>query len=60
MALTEKKKKAIAAAVVYFLEQEAAQQKQRTPKNMWVSLGKETIMQNRTMVQRRGRMLSIA
>ncbi len=60
MTLSDKKKKAVAIAVAYFLEEEkkeAAALEDFKARNMWVSMGKEIIMQNRAMVQRRGRVL---
>ena len=58
MALDEKKKKAIAAAVAYYIEQEeAAAVLNLKARNMWVAVGKETIMHNREVVQRRGRII---
>lgn len=59
MALTEKKRKAIAAAVVYLIEQEDAADTTQdlNTRNTWVNMGKESMMQNRARVQRRGRVL---
>lgn len=59
MVLTEKKKKAIAAAVAYLIEEEEAAEALHCLKarNMWVNMGKESIMQNRVRIQRRGRSL---
>jgi hypothetical protein len=53
----QKKMKAALAAVAHYLEQEAEQAKQSTPANTWSGMGKEIIMKNRAMVQRRGRMI---
>ncbi len=53
-----KLKKAALAAVAYYLEQEAAeQQDQIVNTSNWAGMGKDIIMKNRAMVQRRGRML---
>lgn len=58
MALDVKKKKAIAAAVAYLIEQEDAFCPQDSKaQNTWANMGKETMMQNRMRVQRRGRSL---
>lgn len=53
----EKKMKAALAAVAYYLEQEAAQAEPVKNKSKWSGMGKEMMMGNRIMVQRRGRML---
>lgn len=52
----QKKMKAALAAVAYYLEQEA-QQDQPVANNAWSEMGKEIIMKNRAMVQRRGRVI---
>ncbi len=53
----EKKRKAAMIAVAYYLEQEALQQKEVKVSKMWATAGKEVIMGNRALVQRRGRIL---
>ncbi|WP_347838259.1 hypothetical protein [uncultured Draconibacterium sp.] len=58
MTAREKKRKAAMIAVAYYLEQEAAKNKLEVKDySAWVSSGKEVIMDNRNMVQRRGRAL---
>lgn len=58
MTAREKKKKAAMIAVAYYMEQEAAKNNLEVKNySAWVSLGKEVIMDNRNMVQRRGRVL---
>ncbi len=53
----EKKMKAIFAAIALYLEQEAAQEEPVNMTSNWADMGKTMIMSNRTMVQRKGRML---
>ena len=53
----EKKMKAIFAAIALYLEQEATQEEPVTMTSNWSDMGKTMIMSNRTMVQRKGRML---
>lgn len=52
----EKKRKVAMIAVAYYLEQEKANETAKTTNN-WSAMGKEMIMNNRTNVQRRGRLL---
>ncbi len=47
-----KKLKAAITAVMYFLDEEAKGKSTRT--SSWVRVGRETIMRNRMLVQRRG------
>ncbi len=56
MTAREKKRKAALIAVAYYLEQEAAKNNEAKEYNTWASAGKEVIMNNREMVQRRGRL----
>ncbi|WP_430811019.1 MULTISPECIES: hypothetical protein [unclassified Carboxylicivirga] len=44
-------------AVAYYLEQEAAKNNEVKAVNSWTTAGKEVIMSNRALVQRRGRLL---
>ena len=53
----QKKMKAALAAVAYYLEQEAQQEAPVANNNTWSGMGKEIIMKNRIMVQRRGRVI---
>lgn len=53
----EKKRKAALVAVAYYLEQEAAQMETAEQPKQWSDMGKEIMMNNRAMVQRRGRLL---
>lgn len=57
MTAREKKRKAALIAVAYYLEQEAAKNNEVSNVNSWKAAGKEVIMSNRAMVQRRGRLL---
>ncbi|MCU4157000.1 hypothetical protein J1N10_13505 [Carboxylicivirga sp. A043] len=57
MTAREKKRKAAMIAVAYYLEQEAAKNNEVKAVNSWKAIGKEVIMSNRAMVQRRGRLL---
>lgn len=57
MTIQEKKKKAAMIAVAYYLEQEAEKPKLKRL-NSWRTVGQEVIMNNRALVQRRGRTLS--
>ncbi len=57
MTAREKKRKAAMIAVAYYLEQEAAKNNDAKADNTWLAAGKEVIMGNRAMVQRRGRLL---
>lgn len=57
MTAREKKRKAAMIAVAYYLEQEAAKNNEIVVDNAWKAAGKEVIMNNRAMVQRRGRLL---
>lgn len=60
MALSEKKKIAIATAVACMIQKEDAEAQQSPiARNMWVSMGKASIMQGRERVQRRGRSLAM-
>lgn len=51
MNINDKKKRAAIVAVMYYLEQE----KCPTCPNKWHQTGKELLMQNRRVVQQRGR-----
>ena len=53
----QKKMKAALAAVAHYLEQEALQATPVANNNAWSEMGKEIIMKNRAMVQRRGRVI---
>ncbi|MCU4165943.1 hypothetical protein [Carboxylicivirga caseinilyticus] len=54
----EKKRKAAMIAVAYYLEQEkAAAAEVVKPANNWAAMGKGMIMNNRTNVQRKGRLM---
>lgn len=56
MTAIEKKRRAAMIAVAYYLEQEAAKNNiEVTDYKTWATAGKEVIMDNREMVQRRGR-----
>lgn len=55
MTAREKKKRAAIIAVAYYLEQEAAKSTEEKEYKTWATVGKEMMMGNRTMVQRRGR-----
>ena len=57
MTSREKKKRAAMIAVAYYLEQEAQKDSENKTVNNWTSAGKDIAMSNRTMVQRRGRLL---
>ncbi|MCT4648062.1 MAG: hypothetical protein N4A74_23940 [Carboxylicivirga sp.] len=57
MTAREKRRKAALIAVAYYLEQEAAKNQEVKATNTWSAAGKEVIMSNRAMVQRRGRLL---
>ena len=58
MTATEKKKRAAMIAVAYYLEQEAAGNNLEVKDyRTWANSGKGVIMDNREMVQRRGRLL---
>lgn len=57
MTTKEKKKKAAMIAVAYYLEEEAAKQNEDAKVNSWSAAGKKVMMGNRTLVQRRGRLL---
>lgn len=60
MTAREKKRKAAMVAVAYYMEQEAAKNTEVTEQNAWSDAGKKVSMSNRTMVQRRGRILRSA
>ncbi len=57
MTAIEKKRRAAMIAVAYYLEQEAAKENEGKDYKVWANAGKGVIMDNREMVQRRGRML---
>lgn len=57
MTAREKKRKAAMIAVAYYLEQEAAKNGDLKTSSAWTTAGKAVIMDNREMVQRRGRSL---
>jgi len=57
MTAREKKRRAAMIAVAYYLEQEAAKNNEVKVEKAWSAAGKEVIMSNRAMVQRRGRLL---
>ncbi|MCU4176162.1 hypothetical protein [Carboxylicivirga sp. N1Y90] len=57
MTAREKKRKAAMIAVAYYLEQEAAKNNEVKDVKAWSSAGKEVMMSNRALVQRRGRLL---
>lgn len=56
--MDNKKKKAALIAVAYYLEEEAAKQ-DMVMKNMWDTMGRKTIMNNRLAVQRQGKSLPL-
>ena len=64
MTQAEKKRKAALVAIAYYLEQEKAAAATHTASNKgkksWAKAGREMIMKNRAIVQRRGRLLRSA
>lgn len=58
MTAREKKRRAAMIAVAYYLEQEAEKNSEVKTVNSWKSTAKGIAMNNRTLVQRRGRLLS--
>ncbi|MDA3853382.1 MAG: hypothetical protein PF444_03975 [Bacteroidales bacterium] len=58
MTAREKKRKVAMIAVSYYLEQEAETNSDNTTVNSWKTTAREIAMSNRTLVQRRGRLLS--
>lgn len=51
-----KKLKAAISAVLYYIQEEEANREK--PKNRWSRFSRESIMQNRIVVQRRGRVMT--
>jgi len=60
MTREEKKKKAALIAVAYYLEQEKSVCRENPDCNSWSRVGRETRMNDRTVVQRRGKTLRSA
>lgn len=60
MTREEKKKKAVLIAIAYYLEQEKEACKGNPNFNSWSRIGRETRMNDRTVVQRRGKTLRSA
>ena len=58
MTSREKKRKVAMIAVSYYLEQEAENNSENKTVNSWKNTSREIAMSNRTLVQRRGRLLS--